>query len=41
MTGVGVAVDTARQRYASAHRSARAEKLPGVIAAAQSTAAYA
>jgi peptide/nickel transport system ATP-binding protein len=41
MTGVGVAVDTARQRYASAHRSARAEKLPGVIAAAQSTAVYA
>ena len=41
MTGVGIAVDTARQRYASSHRSARAEKLPGVIAAAQSTAAYA
>ena len=41
MTGVGIAVDTARQRYASSHRSARAEKLPGVIAATPSTAAYA
>ncbi len=41
MTGIGIAVDTARQRYASTHRGARSQKLPGVVAAAESTAVYA
>jgi oligopeptide/dipeptide ABC transporter ATP-binding protein len=41
MTGVGIAMDTARQRYASTHRRGRAAKLPGVIAATDSTAVYA
>jgi hypothetical protein len=30
-------MDTARQRYASAHRGARSAKLPGVIAAEGAT----
>lgn len=41
MTGVGIAVDTARQRYASAHRGARAAKLPGVAAAVAGATVYA
>jgi peptide/nickel transport system ATP-binding protein len=38
MTGVGLAIDTARQRYADTHRDARAAKLPGVIAAREGAA---
>ena len=38
MTGVGVAMDTARQRYASAHRGPRSSKLPGVLAASEGAA---
>jgi oligopeptide/dipeptide ABC transporter ATP-binding protein len=41
MTGVGIAMDTARQRYASTHRAARSAKLPGVIAAVEGAAVYA
>jgi len=41
LTGVGIAVDTARQRYASAHRGARAAKLPGVAAAVAGATVYA
>jgi len=41
MTGVGLAVDTARQRYASSHRGARSAKLPGVVAATEGSAVYA
>ena len=41
MTGVGIAMDTARQRYASTRRGVRSAKLPGVIAAAQGAAVYA
>jgi hypothetical protein len=41
MTGVGVAMDTARQRYASAHRGVRSSKLPGVVAAVEGATVYA
>jgi hypothetical protein len=41
MTGVGIAMDTARQRYASTHRGVRSAKLPGVIAAVEGAAIYA
>jgi oligopeptide/dipeptide ABC transporter ATP-binding protein len=41
MTGVGIAMDTARQRYASTHRGARSAKLPGVIAAVEGATVYA
>jgi oligopeptide/dipeptide ABC transporter ATP-binding protein len=41
LTGVGLAVDTARQRYASAHRGARSLKLAGVAAAVDGAAIYA
>jgi peptide/nickel transport system ATP-binding protein len=41
MVGVGVAMDTARQRYAAGKRGMRAVRLPGVIAAREETAAYA
>jgi len=41
MTGVGIATDTARQRYAASHRTARAAKLPGVVAANADSAVYA
>ena len=41
MTGVGIAMDTARQRYAAAHRGTRSAKLPGVIAAVEGATVYA
>jgi hypothetical protein len=41
MTGVGIAMDTARQRYASSHRGARSAKLAGVIAAVEGAEVYA
>jgi oligopeptide/dipeptide ABC transporter ATP-binding protein len=41
MVGVGVAMDAARQRYAASHRDARADKLPGVVAAGDGAAVYA
>jgi oligopeptide/dipeptide ABC transporter ATP-binding protein len=41
MTGVGIAMDTARQRYASSHRGPRSAKLPGVIAAVEGAEVYA
>lgn len=41
MTGVGIATDTARQRYASTHRGERSAKLPGVMAAVTDAAVYA
>jgi hypothetical protein len=41
MTGVGIAMDTARQRYASTHRGTRSAKLPGVIAAVEGATVYA
>jgi oligopeptide/dipeptide ABC transporter ATP-binding protein len=41
MTGVGVATDTARHRYAGAHRGPRSAALPGVVAAAEGAAVYA
>jgi oligopeptide/dipeptide ABC transporter ATP-binding protein len=40
MTGVGVAMDTARHRYASAHRGPRSSRLPGVVAAEQGAVVY-
>jgi oligopeptide/dipeptide ABC transporter ATP-binding protein len=39
--GVGVATDVARRRYADAHRDARTDKLPGVVAAGEGAAVYA
>ncbi|MDQ2959765.1 MAG: ABC transporter ATP-binding protein [Candidatus Dormibacteraeota bacterium] len=41
LVGTGVAVDTARRRYADAHRGERAARLPGVVADRQETPAYA
>jgi oligopeptide/dipeptide ABC transporter ATP-binding protein len=41
LTGVGIAMDTARQRYASSHRGTRSTKLPGVAAAVEGAAIYA
>jgi peptide/nickel transport system ATP-binding protein len=41
MTGVGVAMDTARRRYAVAHRGARVAKLPGVVATITTAPAHA
>jgi oligopeptide/dipeptide ABC transporter ATP-binding protein len=41
LTGVGIAMDTARQRYASTHRGARSSKLAGVAAATDGAAIYA
>jgi len=41
MTGVGIAMDTARQRYASTHRGPRSAKLPGVVAAVEGAEVYA
>ncbi|HUZ69013.1 MAG TPA: ABC transporter ATP-binding protein [Candidatus Saccharimonadales bacterium] len=41
LTGVGVATDTARQRYAGTYRGPRSSKLPGVRAAASEAAVYA
>ena len=41
MTGVGIATDTARQRYAATHRTGRTAKLPGVVAATSETVVYA
>jgi oligopeptide/dipeptide ABC transporter ATP-binding protein len=41
MTGVGVAMDTARRRYAVAHRGPRTAKLPGVLSAATMAPAHA
>ncbi len=41
MTGVGVAMDTARRRYAVAHRGPRAAKLPGVLSAVTMAPAHA
>ena len=38
MVGVGVAMDTARQRYAESHRNERAGQLAGVIAASEAAA---
>jgi peptide/nickel transport system ATP-binding protein len=32
LTGIGVAMDTARRRYAAAHRGPRVARLPGVVA---------
>jgi oligopeptide/dipeptide ABC transporter ATP-binding protein len=41
MTGVGIATDTARQRYAGSHRGPRSSNLPGVKAAVNEAAVYA
>ncbi|HEY6468815.1 MAG TPA: ABC transporter ATP-binding protein [Candidatus Dormibacteraeota bacterium] len=41
MTGVGVAMDTARRRYAAAHRGPRTAKLPGVLSAVTMAPAHA
>ncbi|MDQ6846918.1 MAG: ABC transporter ATP-binding protein [Candidatus Dormibacteraeota bacterium] len=38
LVGVGLAMDTARQRYAENHRNERAGRLPGVIAAREAEA---
>jgi oligopeptide/dipeptide ABC transporter ATP-binding protein len=41
ITGVGVAADAARTRYASAHQDSRSANLPGVIAARDGEVVYA
>ena len=40
MVGVGLAMDTARQRHAEAHRTDRARRLPGVRAALEAAPAH-
>ena len=41
LTGVGIATDTARQRYAGTHRGERSAKLPGVMVAVKDATVYA